>query len=374
MGYDIWLKFSAGADATHEALVERFRDNGGHVTEQRRASAPEKCWTSVRYSEFDFSVTIPSDSIAQACIGFSFAMSPESMCEELREVAMLAGRLGCDAYDPQCCCSVTSRNLGRIVDSHRAASSLGKSLFGASVTEPKPTSITGRPDGSGRADHIMTHDEREVREQMRWRGKPRQELLAQPVEALELSHRANRDFPRAGLTHVRDLVLVTKEDLMRNVPSLGPKTLRNVRQSLAAMRLALRHEHRFGTELHAAAFEGRTEDVKRLLDAGSDVDARDSDGFTPLLCAAGGAHMPSVEALLEGGANINAGDCEGLTALHVAACAGAVDIVALLIARGGETEVHGPGGATPLDLAQASEQEDVVALFRRHTPRRSGDA
>lgn len=48
-----------------------------------------------------------------------------------------------------------------------------------------------------------------------------------------------------------------------------------------------RHRHQFGkTALHWAAEWGRRELLEALLEAGADIDKRDGDGRTPIMCAA----------------------------------------------------------------------------------------
>jgi ankyrin repeat protein len=89
------------------------------------------------------------------------------------------------------------------------------------------------------------------------------------------------------------------------------------------------------TPLHAAAAMGGPSVMKALLDAGADVNIRDSGGHTPLHLAAtmpayGPAfptseHMPSpqdyrtmVRMLVEAGADVNARDKRGCTPLYLA--------------------------------------------------------
>jgi ankyrin repeat protein len=83
------------------------------------------------------------------------------------------------------------------------------------------------------------------------------------------------------------------------------------------------------TALHLAALRFRHEAVKRLLDAGAAVNARDARGMTPLhvLAAAGPADGDEVdellatvaEVLLSRGADLAAADASGFSALQYAA-------------------------------------------------------
>ena len=60
--------------------------------------------------------------------------------------------------------------------------------------------------------------------------------------------------------------------------------------------------------LIAAAERGDEEAVRRMLEDGADVAARDASGRTALVAAAYGNHLGAAEALIEGGADVNAKD------------------------------------------------------------------
>ena len=68
-----------------------------------------------------------------------------------------------------------------------------------------------------------------------------------------------------------------------------------------------------------AANEGHTAYLRALLARGAQPDARDSQGFTPLMLAAQGGYVDSVRALLERGANLEALNYAGATAEAIAA-------------------------------------------------------
>lgn len=63
--------------------------------------------------------------------------------------------------------------------------------------------------------------------------------------------------------------------------------------------------YRERTALMLAAERGEVEIVALLLEHGAFVNARDRDGWTPLLLAVDGGHRPAVERLLAAGAEVN---------------------------------------------------------------------
>ena len=113
--------------------------------------------------------------------------------------------------------------------------------------------------------------------------------------------------------------------------------------------------------LFDATAEGDARAVARLLKAGACANAVDSQGDTPLLCAAQAGHMPVVRLLLEAGALVTPANISDETALHVAAWAGHVDVVEALLAAGAPVNCRGPDGEVPLLLAADGGHCDVRA-------------
>jgi len=71
-------------------------------------------------------------------------------------------------------------------------------------------------------------------------------------------------------------------------------------------------------DLLNAAKRGHLEEVRRLLDKGVDVNARDDWWKTPLHYAADGGHLSVVKLLVEKGADVDAKNKEGKTPLDLA--------------------------------------------------------
>ena len=85
-----------------------------------------------------------------------------------------------------------------------------------------------------------------------------------------------------------------------------------------------------------AAYAGNVEAVKQHLAAGTDVNAWDKYGSTPLHKAALKGHKEIVKLLIAKGADVNAKAGNGCTPLHMAALKGHKEIVGLLIAKGAD--------------------------------------
>ena len=85
-----------------------------------------------------------------------------------------------------------------------------------------------------------------------------------------------------------------------------------------------------------AITKGNIEAVKQHLAAGTDVNAKDKDGRTPLYYSAHEGHKEIAELLIASGADVNAKDflSRGRTPLHSAAEGGHREIAELLIAKG----------------------------------------
>jgi ankyrin repeat protein len=130
--------------------------------------------------------------------------------------------------------------------------------------------------------------------------------------------------------------------------------------------------------LFEAAKENNLLEVRRLLRAGADVDAKDQHGWTPLYWACGHEHVQVVKELMEHGADIEADTSHGLTPLHCACSRGHVAVVNELLSpndsngattnsilgkrksRGANIEAKTNQGNTPLHIAILSHHLPVV--------------
>ena len=116
-------------------------------------------------------------------------------------------------------------------------------------------------------------------------------------------------------------------------------------------------------DIYGAAYSGNIDAVKQHLAAGTDVNAKNEWGGTPLHYATFGGHKEVVELLIAKGADVNAKDGVGETPLHWAAKEGNKEVVELLIAKGADVNAKDDVGDTPVDWANNKETDD---LLRKH--------
>ncbi len=125
-----------------------------------------------------------------------------------------------------------------------------------------------------------------------------------------------------------------------------------------------------GKAIIKAAKSGDLVQVKRLLAAdGTLVDARDTDGSTPLHCAAWKGHQKIVAFLLKAGADPNAQNANGhwgTTPLHAAAHANEAAIAELLIQHGADVNAHDLNGKTPLHHTTFHKAKAAARLLQKY--------
>ncbi|CAN5680520.1 hypothetical protein BH24ACI5_BH24ACI5_00520 [soil metagenome] len=114
--------------------------------------------------------------------------------------------------------------------------------------------------------------------------------------------------------------------------------------------------------LGLAAFFGHPSTTRRLLACGAHVDAAAQNEMKvqPLHAAIASRNGETVALLLEHGANVNARQQEGYTALMGAAGTGREDLVDLLLARGADPTLEDENGKTAVDVARDHGHEAVA--------------
>jgi hypothetical protein len=117
------------------------------------------------------------------------------------------------------------------------------------------------------------------------------------------------------------------------------------------------------TPLMLAAFHGHTPVLKLLLGGGADPAAHTRNGTTSLMLAVHAGRHDCLATLLEAGADVNAGTIEGHVPLHEAVARGDVRSTRLLLHWGAKPDVYNSRGRTPLHEAARSGYPDVVQLL-----------
>ena len=93
-----------------------------------------------------------------------------------------------------------------------------------------------------------------------------------------------------------------------------------------------------GISIHIAAINGDIEAIKQHLAAGTDVNAKNDGGYTPLHYAAFNGHKEIVELLIAKGADVNAKNVDGETPLDWAISGKQTELADLLRKHGGKTK------------------------------------
>lgn len=121
--------------------------------------------------------------------------------------------------------------------------------------------------------------------------------------------------------------------------------------------------HRTG--LHYAAIDGDVEAARALLAAGSDPDAQDAQGWSPLHFAAQASAAAVVEVLLAAGASTELRDSHGNTPLFRAVFNSRGDgaTIAALRAAGADPLAANASGVSPVSLARSIGNHDVARFF-----------
>ena len=178
------------------------------------------------------------------------------------------------------------------------------------------------------------------------------------LEGPELRVLFDRD--RAALASLLVLMTASGDEAMLD------DVMRRLRDDPALVRTTY-----FGgrTLLHGAAAAGCLPAVELLLDLGSQVEATDGSGRTPLFGVANECRGPSGSAvareLLRRGAAVDARDrVNRCTPLHAAARRGSVAVAAALLDGGADVEARDVAGDTPLRRAVNCGQVEMAAFLR----------
>ncbi len=108
------------------------------------------------------------------------------------------------------------------------------------------------------------------------------------------------------------------------------------------------------TLLMKMANAGRSNDVRKLLERGAKIDARDSMGYTPLYYAILSRDLPTLQVMIEKGIDPNAQDDEGRTPLITAISAINMEGIQELLRAGADPSIKAKSGMSARDYANQS--------------------
>ena len=111
--------------------------------------------------------------------------------------------------------------------------------------------------------------------------------------------------------------------------------------------------------IQIAILQGDLEAVRQHIDAGSDLDAKDAYGSSPLTLAATFGKAGIARALIGAGADMAVTDPQGSSPLHIASFFGHADIVEALLAKGADRYARNLDGSTAFDIAATPFTDDT---------------
>jgi adenosylhomocysteine nucleosidase len=120
------------------------------------------------------------------------------------------------------------------------------------------------------------------------------------------------------------------------------------------------------TALHFAAFFGKPEVARILLQAGAEVNAVADNEMRvqPLHSASANRHLEVCRLLLAAGADVAARQAGGFTPLHAAAQNGDPELVELFLSARADPGATTDAGATPAATAEAAGHVDAARRLR----------
>ena len=117
--------------------------------------------------------------------------------------------------------------------------------------------------------------------------------------------------------------------------------------------------------LHQIVQAGDIDGLNAALEAGTDVNARDKSGWSPLMHAASRGYTLLVPPLINARADVNSRAADGATALFMAVLQGHEEIATMLVRAGADISIRGPRGRTPLEVAQLQDLDRIVTFLKR---------
>lgn len=117
------------------------------------------------------------------------------------------------------------------------------------------------------------------------------------------------------------------------------------------------------TPLHYAAWKGKEDMTRWLLEKGADVTCKNDRGRTALSYGAQGGYTATVQLLAEVYVDIDEADATGRTTLSWAASWGSVAVIELLLEKGASLHTQDEGRRTPISWAASYNHANVIDLL-----------
>ncbi|TPX66985.1 hypothetical protein SpCBS45565_g04096 [Spizellomyces sp. 'palustris'] len=165
------------------------------------------------------------------------------------------------------------------------------------------------------------------------------------------------------------------QSLTPTFPPINPKKLNTLHKAVYTSNLKKipsllsirdpnkRDTHHGFTALHLAARLGSLPCITLLLPY-SDIEARDLDGRTPLLCAVLAGHVECISVLVESGANVGVVDARGMGVVHLA-IGGSKEVVEKVLEVGGDVNVRDKDGNTSLHYTLLTHTDHTPLLLSK---------
>ncbi|KAB5580799.1 ankyrin repeat-containing domain protein [Coniochaeta sp. 2T2.1] len=116
--------------------------------------------------------------------------------------------------------------------------------------------------------------------------------------------------------------------------------------------------------LSLAAWNGKDNVVQLLLEHHADIDSRNNWGNTPLAHAACKGHQRVARLLLENGADVESPNDEGYTPLYDSVSERHKGLISLLLSYGADPRSTSRYGHSPLSIAQTRGDEEIIKLLQ----------
>jgi uncharacterized protein len=128
------------------------------------------------------------------------------------------------------------------------------------------------------------------------------------------------------------------------------------------------------TALHLALFSGSEPTVRAVLQHGPDIEAAARSAVAvrvrPIHTAVFVRSVGLARLLLDAGADVNARESGGATPLHAVAQNGDIEMARELLSRGADPGLMDDQGRTPRDVAVANGADELIELFGDRGPGR----